>query len=798
MKGGEKTHRIKTRTLLLLFLAIMNSGTHAFSQIKGVVSDKENKPVEFANVALFALPDTTQPILGAVTDSTGFYRISGNIPPGSYQLRASFLSYKTANATLQIKSDKAETEQNFTLQTDETRLNEVVIEGQRPAMKVEGGKLTYHIPSLLKNKPITNAYDALKDIPGVMEQNDKITLLGANGTTILLNGKKTSMTYDQLMTLLRSIPLSNVEDVEIMYSVPPNYNIRGAAINVTLKKQTADNARDLWQGEVAADYIQKTNANARGRANILYQGKNTSVDALYSYGNYKGHSEEDLTAEHTLNGIVYHIDQHSEGSSKQNKHNARVALQQAFKNKDKVDLSYTGIFDDTSSNRTASTDVSGTTTNTRTVSKGPSSMHNMKIDYAAHFGLNIGADYTLYDDKSNYSMQNSLAHSSAPTGELSYRSKQEIHRTMLYANQFHQLKNSWSVNYGFNFSNAQTKNRSDAIKDGSEFEDATFYTQQREQIWNIFAGFSKTFSKKLSVQASIATELYKATETSKGTKTTLWDNVAWFPTFNMSYNLSPDHTFQFAVSSDKTYPSYWSLNPNVYYFSSYGVTYGNPHLRPMRNYNVGLTYIFKRKYVIRPYINHIPDYFTQLPYQSRDKLQQEFMQQNYNYKQNIGLLSVIPFNIGKRISSRFVANAIYSHEKDDEFFDLSFDRKTVMGIFQMNHDISLSAKPNLKMNVAGYFVTPTGIQGIYDLGASGNLSGGLTWTFDKSRAKLILKADDILNTRIPKATIDYKGQKSTLDTFQDTRTISLSFVYSFGGYKESKRKDVDNSRFGTN
>lgn len=114
-------------------------------------------------------------------------------------------------------------------------------------------------------------------------------------------------------------------------------------------------------------------------------------------------------------------------------------------------------------------------------------------------------------------------------------------------------------------------------------------------------------------------------------------------------------------------------------------------------------------------------------------------------------MTVIPFKIGKRISSRFVANGMYWHEKDDAFFDISFDRKAVVGIFQMNHDISLASKPDLKMNVSGYVSTPGAIQGIYDLGASGNLSAALTWTLHKDRAKFILKAEDIFNTRKPNA-----------------------------------------------
>lgn len=782
---------------VFLSLILLVGSLPVFSQISGTVTNLNSRPVEFANVALYELPDTIEVKYGAVTDSLGFYHFREAIPAGNYQLRVSFLGFKTAVTCIQLKEQNKNEEYDFTLQPDETVLSELLVEGQRPAMKVGEGKLTYYILSLLKGKPVTNAYDALKEIPGVIEQNGQINLLGTSNLTILLNGQKTSMSYTQLMTLLRSIPLSMIEVVEIMYSAPPQYNIRGAAINVILRQQVGEDEPNVWQGEITSEIRLRTHASGIGRASMIYQGMSTVVDALYSYGNYKTFNAEELKAEHVLNGSIYNIQQHSEGINKYQSHNVRMALQQTFNNKNKASVSYTGMLDKTASTRTASTDISRSITDSKTSSAGPSSMHNIKADYLAHFGLHVGGDYTLYDDESDYSLENVLQTSSAPASKLSYQSKQKVRQILFYANQSHQLKNSWSLNYGLNYSGADTKNYSNAIKDGLEFEDATFNTQQQERIWNFFGGFSKSFSEKLSMQISLSAEYYHATETSSNIKSTLWNNVTWFPTLNSSYNVSPNHIFQLAVSSDKIYPSYWSLNPSVYYFSSYGVTYGNPHLRPMRNYSIGLTYIYKQKYLIRPYVNYIPNYFVQLPYQSREKLQQEFIEQNYKFRQNIGLLGVVPFKIGDRISSRLVANVMYLHEKDDEFFDISFDRKTVMGTFQMNHDIVLSVKPNLKMNISGYVTTPTGIQGIYDLGTSGDLSSGITWTFDKQRAEIVLKADDVFNIRTPVASIDYKGQKSSLNAFRDTRSISVSFVYRFGGYKNIERKEVDTSRFGT-
>lgn len=767
------------------------------AEIFGTVTDENGAPVPYANVVLLQPGDTTRLGYGAVTDEQGYYKLA-NVKPASYRLQVSFIGYKTQYAELIVAENSNQPiVRNFMLPADQTLLQELVVEGQRPALKAENGKLIYHLPVLLKNKSVTNAYDALKELPGVMEQGERLSLIGTTGMTILINGNKTSMTYEQLATMLRSIPLSRVEDVEIMYSTPPQYNIRGAAINVKLKQTVDEELQNTRQGEVAGQYAQMTYGVGEGRANMLYLGKNSIVDASYLYRNGRNYNEEKLMGDHTLNDKVYHVNQFGSGTRKGDSHNARLALQHTLPNKDQAEISYTGIFSNTRSDRTAVTDIEGASSNSAASLSGPSSTHNFKADYASHTGLKMGGDYTLHNDRSDYLLKITPSESASETQKLSYHSEQKIHRMTFYANQSHPLKNDWGVNYGFNYSGAKTRNRSDAEQDGSDFENASFDTRQREDIWNFFAGITKSFSQKLSAQASIAAEYYKATETRNRQTNTLWNDVAWFPALNVSYQPSSDHIFQFALSSDKLYPSYWSLNPSIFYFSSYGVTYGNPHLRPQRNYGVSLTYIHKRKYVIRPYLNHIPDYFVQLPYQSPEKLQQEFMEQNFTFRQNIGLLGVVPFNIGKRISSRVTANIMYMREKDDAFFDLSFDRKTVLGILQMNHDIILSNKPDLRMNVSGYVTTPTAIQGIFDLGASGNLAGSLTWTFCRDKARLILKGEDLLNTRLPVATIDFKGQKSRLDTFQDKRMVSLSFVYRFGGYKEKEQKEVDTSRFGT-
>lgn len=60
-------------------------------------------------------------------------------------------------------------------------LPEVMITGQRPIVKAEQGKLVYDLPRLIGNLPVDNAYDAVKELPGVTEMNGRVDVGRAGG-----------------------------------------------------------------------------------------------------------------------------------------------------------------------------------------------------------------------------------------------------------------------------------------------------------------------------------------------------------------------------------------------------------------------------------------------------------------------------------------------------------------------------------------------------------------------------------------------------------------------------------------
>ena len=134
------------------------------------------------------------------------------------------------SANAQVTTDSTATAFNDSLfQT----LPEVMVTGNKPVVKVDGGKLVFDVKQLVKDKPVDNAFDALKHLPGVTPQGDDINL-GGMSVALMINGKLTSMSREQVVTLLKSMPASRVQNAEVMYSAPARYQVRGALINVVL------------------------------------------------------------------------------------------------------------------------------------------------------------------------------------------------------------------------------------------------------------------------------------------------------------------------------------------------------------------------------------------------------------------------------------------------------------------------------------------------------------------------------------------------------------------------------------
>ena len=163
-------------------------------------------------------------------------------------------------------------------------LPEVFVKAERPLVKMTDGKLQYDIPNLMKSKPVDNAFDILGELPGVGKSGDNISLLGTSETTIIINGRKSSMTSEQLADMLKATPSSKVKKIEVMYSTPPQYGVRGASINVVIENDRS--LADILKGEISLTGKQAWYFSPTALMNLSYTGKKYAADLSYS-ANYQ-------------------------------------------------------------------------------------------------------------------------------------------------------------------------------------------------------------------------------------------------------------------------------------------------------------------------------------------------------------------------------------------------------------------------------------------------------------------------------------------------------------------------------
>lgn len=759
------------KTLVIIISCMIICINNAMAQkVTGKVVNKNQQPVEAVTVIMQS--EDSVFVDAVITDVEGKF-----IFPNSrtrYRLTFQHILYETVSMNFNDVNAGL-----ITLQEQNYSLDEIVVKGERPLVKAEKGLLQYDVSVISEKSAISNAYEAVTRIPGVMEQNGELNLLGAGTPSIILNGRPSSMSEEQITNLLKNTPVSNVKKVEVIYSAPAKYRVRGAVINIVLSNNKSDESS--LRGEVSSNFTQGIYSRGGGNINLSFSGKKLSADILYSAGYSKTKSANDFHSIHTLNDKIYNISQYNTGVRQSMTHNIRTSIDYRISEDNNLNIAYTSAI----SPNTKSLEFSkGTLSESANIRKGNEQMHNISADYTSAWGSNLGVDYTSY---SYPSIQNFTNKSSIAVNSFSLESRQHVDRWKVYAGQSHALPNEWSLNYGINFSFANEKSSQKYNpKDGTDMSDMNSSSSLKEETYNFYVGFEKSFNERVSLSMSLAGEYYRLDK---------YTNWSVYPTIQLSYVPSDIHIFQLSFSSDKTYPDYWDIQNSVSYINGYSKVIGNPQLRPSNDYTADITYIFRSKYMFSAHYTHNKNLFAQLAYQSPDELTMIYQSVNYDYEQNFGVSAVIPFTVGKLWNSRITLDGSYFRNVCRNYHNISFDNSVWRGVAMINNTFILSSQPSISLELNAMYVSPS-IQGNYDLSSVWKLDSGIKWTFANKNAELRILGNDLLNTATPDATVNDKGQRFSIIQHSDSRYASLSFTYRFGGFRSKEHKKIDTSRFG--
>lgn len=744
-------------------------GTATAQTIQGKVTTSEGMPVDGATVVLQTLDSTF--VDATITEANGNFLLSQK--PEHYRLIFQHILYNTAE-----REGTGSDAGIITLTPKDYALGEVIVKGERPLVKVESGRLTYDMPQLTANKLVTNAYEAIKQLPGIIEQNDVLALAGSSSVSLILNGAPSSMTYEQLISLLKSMPASRVERAEVMYSTPPQFHVRGAAINIVLKGYKP--GESTFQGEVNGTYTQLKEAGGEGGITLVYTTPKWETDFMYNVHSRYSRQSMDFFARHTVEDQVYDVSLYDDGQGRDLAHLFRVGGTYKFNEKNRLSLSYTTNFTPKGTNHLKAW---GNLTDSYNNHRSNEQMHNATLNYTTGFGLKAGADYTYYSSKDTQDFTDKTP--SGTENAFVSTSDQRIDRWKVYADQSHSLANAWKLNYGVSFTYVNDRNTQ--LYDRPNMTENNTESRINEYTYNIYTGFSKQLNEQWNLSASVAGEYYKMMDYKK------W---AVYPTFSLNYMPSVSHIFQLEFSSDKTYPDYWTLSGTTGYLNGYQQSIGNALLKPYADYSATLVYILKQKYIFQVGYSHKPDYFMQMVYLDTNELKSVYNYQNWDYSRSFTLTAVVPFKVGEWWDSNLMLTLLLKRDKASNYFDAPFNNQQWSGIGNWRNTFTISKQPNIKLEVSTFGQTKA-IQGSYYIQPIGVIDAAVRYTFAGNKAMIQVKGNDLFNGYNHLNTKVRNGlQHLNMNVANYRRNLTVSLSYKFGGFKKREVKHVDTSRFG--
>lgn len=218
--------------------------------VKGAVIDSAaNKPLGYVTVALQDSATRT-PVKSTLAKDDGSFEIKA--PEGkTYQLVIAFIGYVTK--VLPVKPTGTEFNAGkILLAAASKELKEVTITAVRPVMKQEVDRLTYDVQADPESKAVS-ALDMMRKVPLLsVDGDDKIRLKGSGNYKILINGKESALMAKNPSDVLKAMPATNIEKIEVITTPPAKYDAEGLTgiINIITKK----NADQGYNGSINMRY----------------------------------------------------------------------------------------------------------------------------------------------------------------------------------------------------------------------------------------------------------------------------------------------------------------------------------------------------------------------------------------------------------------------------------------------------------------------------------------------------------------------------------------------------------------
>jgi hypothetical protein len=209
------------------------------ASIDGQVRDgSSDEALEYTNVLLYRAPDSTL-VDGVVTDAEGLFRFA-EVAVGTYYLLVQFVGYETKRVdNLTVLTKQPLSLEPLALLPSQQLLREIQVSGQKASVYHKIDRQVYNAGQFQSATGGT-ATDVLRNVPSVaLTAEGGITVRGATGFTLLLNGKPVQ---SDPSLILNQLPANAIENIEVVTAPSARYDPEGTAgiINIITKQGATD------------------------------------------------------------------------------------------------------------------------------------------------------------------------------------------------------------------------------------------------------------------------------------------------------------------------------------------------------------------------------------------------------------------------------------------------------------------------------------------------------------------------------------------------------------------------------
>jgi iron complex outermembrane receptor protein len=794
------------KKLFTLFIIVFPFGIKANSQggsgtVTGTLIDANSKPIVSATVSLIKRKDSVI-VKTALSGKDGSFEFKA-IPEGNYYVisTSAGLEKKYSEAIAIDASHSSFAVHPMQMNPAAKSLQDVTVTAKRPFIETKIDKTVVNVEASPTSAGAT-AMEVLEKSPGITVSNDGvISLRGKSGVIVMMDGKQTYLSPTDLANLLKNLPASALDQIEIMTNPSAKYDAAGNSgiINIKTKKGKAAG----FNGSVMTS-VTTSIYSAKGVTYVTPKSQN-SINFNYRknkinfFGNYnpninRGKSllEINRIKLDANKNVTGYNDVETQFKFGNNNQTLKLGLDYFADNKNSFGIVVSGF-----QFSGHPTPVTITTTNDEhynllsemiSLTKNHLSFRNLTGNFnfrhqfdSAGTELTADLDYIVYDNTSDMTLTTDFYDGNLqPSGNqliLKGHLPSTISIYSFKSDYSHPLKKGGRIEAGIKSSYVKNDNLVNYVRwDGTKWipDTRSNHFIYDENINAAYINGNKQFGK-WSLQAGLRLEntIAKGYQvTNDSTFRRQFTNL--FPSTFISYAVNKSNQLTLSYSRRITRPNYQDLNPFIYFLDSLSYRKGNPFLLPQFTHNFELSHSYKNKLITTINYNTTANVISQLVKPDGDLLY--LTSDNVAKFRNIGISITAPIPVTKWWTSNFFTNIFNNHYKgiyNGKPLDLAYTS------FMINMTETFTLKPGFSVEMTGFY-RAKGVDQLQINDPMYLLSFGAQKTVLKGKGTVRLNLRDPFWLQRYSGKTEYDVVNSTVHNRWDNRQVTGSFTYRFG------------------